>query len=124
MDCVFCQIYSGQEIVRNELAKAIYDQFPVSPGHILIIPSRHVPSYFELTLEEENAMRDLLWKCRDLLEYERLPSGYNIGVNVGKAAGQTVFHVHVHLIPRYDGDVDDPTGGVRNTIPGMGQYTP
>jgi diadenosine tetraphosphate (Ap4A) HIT family hydrolase len=91
----------------------IRDRFPVSPGHSLIIPKRHVASLFELTAEEFNALHELLHLTHSQLDAQYQPDGYNIGVNVGEAAGQTVFHLHVHVIPRYVGDCADPRGGVR-----------
>ncbi len=96
---------------------AIYDGFPVSPGHTLIIPKRHVASFFEATKEEQGAMLDLLAEMRQRLQTERNPDGFNIGINDGAAAGQTVMHLHIHLIPRYAGDQPDPRGGVRWIFP-------
>ncbi len=116
MTCPFCG--DGLNILReNELAYAIYDKYPVSRGHILIIPKRHVSSYFDTTPEERRAMEALLDECKTFLDETHSPDGYNIGINVGQAAGQTIFHVHLHLIPRYEGDLDDPRGGVRGVIP-------
>jgi diadenosine tetraphosphate (Ap4A) HIT family hydrolase len=102
---------------------AVADAFPVSAGHTLIIPQRHISSYFELTAEEAAAVYDLLREMKDYLTVLLEPAGYNIGINVGAMAGQTVAHVHVHLIPRYAGDVADPVGGVRSIIPGKGRYS-
>jgi diadenosine tetraphosphate (Ap4A) HIT family hydrolase len=109
-------------LAANARALALADAFPVSPGHILIIPRRHVASFFELTGDEVTAIQELLGRMRDRLDADLKPGGYNIGINVGLAAGQTVGHVHVHLIPRYAGDVANPIGGVRNVIPGQGPY--
>jgi diadenosine tetraphosphate (Ap4A) HIT family hydrolase len=103
-------------------AFSVFDVFPVSPGHTLIIPRRHVPDFFDLTEDEVVDIVRLLKSARLRLDQERHPSGYNIGVNVGRAAGQTVMHAHVHVIPRYPGDTADPTGGVRHVIPGKGRY--
>lgn len=116
MSCPFCG--NGLKILReNELAFAIYDKYPVSRGHLLVIPKRHVSDYFDTTPEERRAMNELLDECKAMLDETFSPDGYNIGINVGEAAGQTIFHVHVHLIPRYKGDLDDPRGGVRGVIP-------
>jgi diadenosine tetraphosphate (Ap4A) HIT family hydrolase len=115
MGCVFCNI--SDVVVENELALAFYDKYPVNKGHMLIIPKRHVADYFSLSNEEISSINDLLFKCKVLLDEKYHPSGYNIGVNCGKDAGQTIFHCHVHIIPRYKGDIDDPRGGVRGVIP-------
>ncbi|MGG3802678.1 HIT family protein [Metabacillus fastidiosus] len=115
MTCIFCNI--KEVILENNLAFAFYDKFPVNKGHLLIIPKRHVEEYFELTNEERTAIDVLLMEGKTLLDKTYEPDGYNIGINCGKAAGQTVFHVHVHLIPRYNGDMEDPRGGVRGVIP-------
>ena len=101
---------------------AIYDGFPVSPGHTLIIPKRHIASFFEATKEEQGAMLDLLSEMRQRLQAEHNPDGFNIGINDGAAAGQTVMHLHIHLIPRYAGDQPDPRGGVRWIFPDKAEY--
>lgn len=111
--CVFCNIAAADIIAENDLALAFFDRFPVNEGHALIIPRRHVATFFEASLEEQGAINRLLAVVKERLDQEFAPDGYNIGVNVGAAAGQTVFHLHVHLIPRYAGDVPDPRGGVR-----------
>ncbi len=100
-------------IAENDLALAFFDGYPVNEGHTLIIPKRHVETYFDATQEEKNAISLLLVEVKERLDEEFNPDGYNIGVNVGAAGGQTIFHLHVHLIPRYAGDVRDPRGGVR-----------
>ena len=107
---------------RTALAFAIRDAFPVSPGHSLVIPRRVVATWWDATIDEQHAIIDLLDAIKRRVDAEFAPDGYNIGVNAGEAAGQTVPHLHVHLIPRYDGDMDDPRGGVRHVIPGMGNY--
>jgi diadenosine tetraphosphate (Ap4A) HIT family hydrolase len=122
-DCPFCQVPEARVIESNSHALAIADAFPVSPGHTLIIPRRHVASFFELTGAEVLAIHELLGDLRLRLDDSLHPPGYNVGINVGTAAGQTVMHAHVHLIPRYRGDVPDPVGGVRNIIQGKGRYT-
>jgi diadenosine tetraphosphate (Ap4A) HIT family hydrolase len=104
------------------LAVAVLDAYPVSPGHALIVARRHVPSYFDLSPVEVSALHELLAQVQVWIETKHRPHGYTVGVNVGPAAGQTVMHVHLHLIPRYSGDVQDPVGGVRNIIPGRGRY--
>ncbi|MDD2202604.1 MAG: HIT family protein [Firmicutes bacterium] len=111
--CIFCNISKDKVIAENDLALAFFDGYPVNEGHTLIIPKRHVETYFDATQEEKNAMSLLLAEVKERLDEEFGPDGYNIGVNVGAAGGQTIFHLHVHLIPRYAGDVPDPRGGVR-----------
>lgn len=101
---------------------ARYDGFPVSPGHLLIIPYRHISSLFGLTDEEISELWSLVKAGNGFLDEKYHPDGFNVGVNVGGATGQTVFHVHIHLIPRYHGDVEDPRGGVRGVIPGRRGY--
>lgn len=113
MTCPFCNLDASRIVLANPHAQAISDGFPISPGHTLIIPKRHVASFFELTPEEQKAMLDLLAEMRQLLLAERNPDGFNIGINDGAAAGQTIMHLHIHLIPRYAGDQPDPRGGVR-----------
>ena len=120
MTCVFCQI--TDIVLENELALAFYDKYPVNKGHLLIIPKRHVEQYFDLTEQERMAIDELLFKGKKMLDEQYQPDGYNIGINCGEAAGQTIFHVHVHLIPRYDGDMEDPRGGVRGVIPEKRKY--
>lgn len=108
--------------MSNSHATAIYDGFPVSPGHCLIIPKRHIASFFEATKEEQSALLNLLAEMQDVLVKERNPDGFNIGINDGAAAGQTIMHLHIHLIPRYAGDQPDPRGGVRWIIPEKAPY--
>lgn len=120
-DCPFC--YPDREVLlSNERSICFYDKFPVSNGHLLIVPKRHVPDYFDLSEAEKNDIWQLVEQAKSFLEEKHKPDGFNIGFNSGTAAGQTVFHVHIHIIPRYSGDVEDPTGGVRNVIPGKGKY--
>ncbi len=118
--CPFCA--PTQAVLRNRLAYAIEDTTPVTPGHLLVIPFRHVADCFDLTSAERAAILALVDGARRLLEASRRPDGYNVGVNVGEAAGQTVMHVHVHVIPRYRGDVANPRGGVRGVIPARQSY--
>jgi diadenosine tetraphosphate (Ap4A) HIT family hydrolase len=143
--CPFCLPDDSKIILSNDHAIAIYDGYPVTPGHTLIVPKRHIASFFEATKEEQAAMLDLLAEMRERLKSlptslsERegenhhqplfdkvgslsVPDGFNIGINDGVAAGQTVMHLHIHLIPRYAGDTEDPRGGVRWIMPKKAQY--
>lgn len=120
MSCPFCG--TEGEVLGNEFAYAKFDAYPVSPGHLLVIPRRHVAEWFETTAEEQQAIMELVSAGKKLLDAEYSPDGYNIGINCGEAAGQTIFHVHVHLIPRYAGDVDNPRGGVRSVIAAKKNY--
>jgi diadenosine tetraphosphate (Ap4A) HIT family hydrolase len=123
IDCPFCNQVSNRElIVESTTAYAIYDRYPVNVGHALIIPKKHCADYFDLTLKEQNACIFVLNKVKEIVLKRFNPDGFNIGINIGKNAGQTVNHVHIHLIPRYDGDVEDPTGGVRCVIPNKQKY--
>ena len=122
-DCIFCNDCAGRIIAENELCFAIRDGFPVTDLHTLIIPKRHVADYFDLYQPELNAIHDLLAQQKQIIMQEdKSVTGFNVGINAGKSAGQTVFHVHVHLIPRRDGDVDQPKGGVRGVIPQKQSY--
>lgn len=107
----------------HRLAYSARDSFAVSPGHTLVIPRRHVASFFELAPEEVQACMDLICEEKKLLDEEFQPDGYNIGVNIGASAGQSIFHVHIHVIPRYTGDVENPQGGVRHVLPEKAHYT-
>jgi len=119
-----CRFCSPREVTgRNELAYCERDVYPVSPGHSLIIPFRHCASFFDLTSEEVTACMELLAHERVVLDDEFSPDGYNVGVNVSAAAGQGIFHVHIHLIPRYTGDSSRPQGGVRQVIPEKADYS-
>jgi len=120
--CPFCSPL--RPVAHNALAYALDDRFPVNPGHTLIVPFRHVASFFETTVDERMAMLRLVDEVKRLLDQRHQPDGYNIGVNVGVTAGQTVMHVHIHLIPRYAGDVTEPRGGVRAVIPERQSYPP
>lgn len=128
----FVQIPASERIVANELAFAVRDRFPVSPGHTLVVPFREVPQWFDASADEQQAIMALVAEVRAVLldddrraqAYPGLPrpDGFNVGFNAGDAAGQTVHHLHVHVIPRFSGDVADPAGGVRHLIPGKGNY--
>lgn len=120
--CPFCTLLPERIIDSNDLALVIRDGYPVSPGHTLVIPKRHIGSWFEITQAEQQAILDLLTKAKAILETEFKSDGYNIGINDGPTAGQTVPHLHMHLIPRYKGDQEDPRGGVRWIIPGKAKY--
>lgn len=118
----FTAIPHESHMAGNDLAFAVYDANPVSPGHVLIIPSRPIATWFEATSEEQSAALELIHTVKALLDARFHPDGYNVGFNAGEAAGQTVFHAHVHVIPRYAGDVEDPAGGVRHAVIGKGYY--
>jgi len=116
--CPFCNPTTTTELIsETATAYAIYDKFPVSEGHCLIVPKRHVASYFELSVHEQRACWLLVNRCKEIIQKKHNPDGFNIGINVNEEAGQTIFHVHIHLIPRYKGDVVNPRGGVRGVIP-------
>ena len=121
-DCPFCNPDNSKIVLANSHAAAFYDGFPVSPGHSLIVPKRHIASFFEATREEQAALLDLLAEMQEILVKERNPDGFNIGINDGTAAGQTIMHLHIHLIPRYAGDQPDPRGGVRWIFPDKAEY--
>jgi diadenosine tetraphosphate (Ap4A) HIT family hydrolase len=123
MSCVFCSLPEDKIIESNELALMFYDSYPVTKYHTLIIPKRHVSDYFELTPEENEAIFSLLHEQKKRLEnIDPTITGFNIGINVGKDAGQSIFHVHMHLIPRRNGDMAEPKGGVRGVIPDKQKY--
>lgn len=119
--CPFCN-HDQIILASSGFGYAIYDKFPVSKGHTLVIPKRHVSDYFNLQQKEKSDLWALVEKVKEKLLIEHKPDGFNVGFNVRSAAGQTVFHAHVHIIPRYEGDVEDPTGGIRNVISGKGPY--
>jgi len=121
--CPFCSPIEQQRIfTSNEYALAVWDGFPVAQGHALIIPRRHLASFFETSTQERQAILELLDMAKLEIERRHRPDAYNIGINDGPAAGQTVNHLHIHLIPRYPGDVPDPRGGVRWVIPDKADY--
>lgn len=119
-ECIFCKM--KDYILENELAYAIYDKYPVGKGHMLFIPKRHVKDFFDITKEEREAIFELIDEGKKLIDEKYSLDSYNIGINCGEHAGQTIMHVHVHLIPRYIGDMKDPTGGVRGVIPYKMKY--
>lgn len=121
--CLFCNIPQERVVEENEHAYAIRDGFPVTDGHSLIIPKRHVEDYFGLNEAEVIACNSLLRILRtEALDSDVSIKGFNVGMNSGIVAGQTIFHCHIHLIPRREGDVENPRGGVRHVIPGKGNY--
>jgi diadenosine tetraphosphate (Ap4A) HIT family hydrolase len=123
MPCVFCSRLAGGNLVaENDLAVAFPDAFPVTPGHCLVIPRRHDPDFLALTLDEQTSIWALLTPVCRHIEASSSPDGFNIGMNVGEAAGQTVAHAHLHVIPRHRGDVADPRGGIRWIIPARARY--
>ncbi len=123
-DSPFLAIPPSEWIASNEKAFAIWDSFPVSPGHVLVITRRPVATWFDADAQEQAAILELVNVVKQHLDatLEPKPDGYNVGFNAGEAAGQTVMHLHVHVIPRYAGDVEDPRGGVRYVIPDKANY--
>ena len=131
-NCFFCKLREGKVagkakepnkyILENDLALGRFDDFPVNPGHFEVISKRHVPTIFDTTNEEKLAIFDLINEAKKLIDKKYKPDGYNIGINSGESAGQTVMHLHVHLIPRYKGDVENPRGGIRGIIPEKQNY--
>ena len=121
-NCPFCTLPPERIIDSNGFGVIVRDGFPVSPGHSLVIPKRHVGSWFEISREEQIGLLELLDRAKTMLQIEFSPDGYNIGINDGPAAGQTVPHLHIHLIPRYRSDQEDPRGGVRWIIPEKAKY--
>jgi diadenosine tetraphosphate (Ap4A) HIT family hydrolase len=123
LNCVFCdRLTRGDLVAENDLAVAFPDAFPLSDGHCLIVPRRHEADFLALTEDEQAAIWALLPVVRSYIEAHRTPDGYNIGINAGEAAGQTVAHAHLHMIPRYRADVPDPRGGIRWIIPTKARY--
>lgn len=120
--CPFCDLAASRVVGNNAHGVWIRDEYPVSPGHSLVIPKRHVVSFFETTDEERAALLALLDEAKHVVVEQHHPHGFNIGINDGAAAGQTVPHLHIHLIPRYSGDVTDPRGGIRWIIPNNADY--
>ena len=121
--CIFCKIRTDELQFENQLAYSSKDSYPVSEHHSLIVPKRHVETYFELTNEEIQACSELILKTKEkILEKDSSVKGFNLGTNVGKVAGQSIMHCHIHLIPRRKGDVEDPRGGVRGVIPEKQKY--
>jgi diadenosine tetraphosphate (Ap4A) HIT family hydrolase len=122
MTCPFCAASPERFVAENQHAIAVLDGYPVNPGHTLVCTRRHIATWFDASTEEQRAIMELIAERKQSLDQEHAPDGYNIGINVGESAGQTIDHLHVHLVPRFVGDVDDPTGGVRLVIPERGNY--
>lgn len=123
MNCLFCAPPEGRLLLANDLAFSMGDGFPVTTFHSLVVPRRHARDYFELTPDELMACDQLLRRLsQQLRSQDATIGGFNIGLNCGEAAGQTIFHCHFHIIPRRRGDVPNPRGGVRHVIPGKGSY--
>lgn len=120
--CPFCQLDAARVLAQDALTVIYRDGFPVSPGHAVIIPRRHVATLFEATEAEQYALLTALNRAKAILDETHAPDGYNIGINQGEAGGQTVPHLHIHLIPRYKGDSADPRGGVRWVLPAKAKY--
>ena len=124
MTCPFCNIPEPDRVINSDLVFGFFDHYPVNPGHVLLVPRRHVESWFDATKEEQTALMNSINDAVALIEsrLDRQPDGYNVGFNTGEAAGQTVMHLHLHVIPRFDGDIDDPRGGIRGAIPSKRIY--
>ena len=120
--CRFCNLSTTDIVIANELAVVSRDSYPVSPGHTLVMPKRHVGSFFDTTTEERLALMELIDQAKLALDREFHPAAYNLGLNDGPAAGQSIPHVHFHLIPRYEGDRTDARGGVRWVLPEKAKY--
>ena len=122
-NCPFCNIIGKKLLIDISKYWVVFeDEYPVSPGHCLIVPNRHVESILELTADELKALYEVIVNIRHYIKIVHNPDGFNIGVNEGRAAGQTVSHLHIHVIPRYNGDMEDPRGGVRGVIPEKQKY--
>ena len=120
--CPFCTPDPARVFFQGKTVFALWDAFPLNDGHALIVPHRHIGSWFEATAGEQAEMLEAVSVVRKEIEGSRSPDGYNVGMNLGAAAGQTVSHLHLHVIPRYDGDVADPRGGIRWVIPERAPY--
>jgi len=120
--CIFCNPDPSRVFYEDEWVLAVWDVFAVSAGHSLIVPRRHVSDWWQATPEERRALTEATLAVKNIIEKTQTPDGYNIGVNVGAAGGQTIFHLHLHVIPRYKGDVPQPRGGVRWVIPERADY--
>ena len=121
--CIFCKIRKEEIQFENKLAYSSTDSYPVSEFHSLIVPKRHIQTYFELTYEEIQACNELIMETKEkILKQDSSVKGFNVGTNVGKSAGQSIMHCHIHLIPRRQGDVENPQGGVRSVIPKKQHY--
>ena len=120
--CPFCSIENEKIFLETDSCMAFFDNFPVTRGHILVIPKKHVSNYFEATKELKKSIWAVVDQVKDMLDKQYKPDGFNIGINVNEVAGQTIFHCHIHVIPRYSGDMENPKGGVRGVIPSKQKY--
>ena len=121
--CVFCKLDPDAEVITESATfYAIYDKYPVSKGHTLVIPKRHIDSFFDLSAKEQYGCVLVVNRVKEILEKQFLPDGFNVGINIGEAAGQTIFHAHAHVIPRFKNDTENPRGGVRGVIHGKADY--
>jgi len=120
--CPFCHPREGEVIFSSELVKGVWDTYPLNPGHVLLVPHRHIARWFDATPEEQVALTSAIEQATAAIEEQYSPEGFNIGFNDRKAAGQSVPHLHIHIIPRYEGDVPDPRGGIRKIIPARAEY--
>ena len=123
VNCPFCSLVDGEKVLASELCFARWDKYPVTEGHLLIIPNRHIADYFSVTQEEKTALWAMVDEAKKLLDKHFKPDGYNVGINIGATAGQTVMHCHIHLIPRRSGDTNNPRGGVRGVIADKADYS-
>jgi diadenosine tetraphosphate (Ap4A) HIT family hydrolase len=121
-NCPFCNIDKSRIILENKFIVVIRDAFPISSGHALIISKRHIASFFDTNIPEKKAILEALEQLKEILDEEFNPDGYNIGINDGTTAGQTIMHLHVHVIPRFKGDSADPRGGIRWIFPDKARY--
>jgi diadenosine tetraphosphate (Ap4A) HIT family hydrolase len=122
MNCPFCSPENDEIILQNAFWYARWDKYPVSKGHMLVIPFRHIQNCFDLSEDERSSLFELIDACKKLIDEHHAPDGYNIGANIGYVAGQSVMHCHIHVIPRYAGDTDHPRGGIRGVIPHKREY--
>jgi diadenosine tetraphosphate (Ap4A) HIT family hydrolase len=122
-NCPLCNPDPSLLICETDAFICLWDKSPVSPGHVLVVPRRHIPTWFDADREEQTALMEGVDRARQEILRHHRPDGFNIGINVQVSAGQTIFHLHIHVIPRYKGDVPDPRGGVRNVIPDKGNFT-
>ena len=124
MTCPFCNIAESDRLIETDLVIGFLDRYPVNPGHLLLVTRRHVGTWFDATEQEQAALMNAVDDAVAFIEshLDRRPDGYNVGFNAGYAAGQTVMHLHLHVIPRFDGDIEDPRGGIRGAIPDKRVY--
>ena len=120
--CIFCFLSSSRIEAETNSFQLVYDNYPISKGHMLVISKRHIESFFELTKNEYIELHEIINHAKKILDSNFKPDSYNVGINDGKAAGQTIPHLHIHIIPRYIGDVSDPRGGIRWTLPNRANY--